>query len=96
MKRIGILSSKIAKENLILYNFYVLLFSGLFSLIIFFLSAFAVVVGLSLMLYLTKGTVAITSEVVFMKLFMTSLVVLVIIIGMMNLVAVLVNIKVRK
>ena len=50
MKRIGILASRISKDSLALYNFYVLLFSCLFALIIFFLSAFSIVVALSLMM----------------------------------------------
>jgi hypothetical protein len=96
MKRIGIIASHIAKDNLALYNFYVFLFAGLFSLIIFFLSMFSLVAGLSLMMYATKGVVVIAPETGFQKLLWTSLIVLVVVVGVINLVAVLMNIKVRK
>lgn len=96
MKRIGVLASRIAKDSLVLYHFYVFLLAGLFSLIIFFMSAFSIVIGLALMMYGTKGIVVLGSEAGFTKLLMTSLVVLVIVVGVINLIAVLVNIKLRK
>ena len=96
MKRIGILASRIAKDNLMLYNFYVLLLSGLFSLIIFFLSAFSIVAGLALMMYVTKGIMMIGPEAGFIKLLMTSMAVLAVVVGIVNLVAVLMNVRVRK
>ncbi|HOW35721.1 MAG TPA: hypothetical protein PL155_04845 [Candidatus Omnitrophota bacterium] len=46
MERIGIAASKIAKGNLLLYNFFVVLLTSLFALLIFFVSGSSIVIVL--------------------------------------------------
>ena len=48
MERIGIAASKIAKGNLHLYNFYVVLLTLLFSFLVYFLTGSAIVFALVL------------------------------------------------
>jgi len=52
MKRIGIAASKIAKGNWALYNFYVVVISFLFSLLIFVMSGATVVFALIILSYI--------------------------------------------
>ncbi|MFA6379243.1 MAG: hypothetical protein WCX16_05645 [Candidatus Omnitrophota bacterium] len=54
MRRIGTVASHVAKGNLFLYNFFVVLVSFLFSLLIFVISGLAIVLGLVLIAYLTQ------------------------------------------
>ena len=46
MERIGIAASKMAKGNLFVYNFYVILLSFLFSLLLFFIAGTSIVLSL--------------------------------------------------
>ena len=52
MKRIGMAASKMAKDNLVLYNFYVILISFLFSLFIFIIAGSTVLFAFFLLGYL--------------------------------------------
>ena len=54
MNRIGIAASHIAKGNLLFYNFFVVLISFLFSLLVFVISGLVIVFGLVLIAYLTN------------------------------------------
>jgi hypothetical protein len=96
MKRIGITASRIAKDNLLLYNFYVLLISFLLSLLIFFVSGFALIVGLALISYITKGFMVIEPGTGFSSFLAICMIALAIVVGVINLVAILLNIKIRK
>ncbi len=96
MKRIGIAASRIAKGNLWLYNFYVLLISFLFSLLIFFISGFTLIVGLALISYITKGFMVIEPGTGFSSFLAICMVSLAAVVGVINLAAVLFNIKLRK
>ena len=55
MKRIGIAASKMAKNNLILYNFFVVLIAFLFSLLIFILAGSSILFALIILGYLING-----------------------------------------
>ena len=56
MERIGIAASKIAKGNLHLYNFYVVLLTLLFSFLVYFLTGSAIVFALVLIaIIMNKG-----------------------------------------
>lgn len=55
MERIGIAASKIAKGNLFLYNFFVMLLTFLFSLLILFISGSSIVVVLVFIAYATSA-----------------------------------------
>lgn len=54
MERIGIAASKIAKGSLFLYNFFVVLITFLFALLIFFVSGSSIVIVLVGIAYATS------------------------------------------
>lgn len=93
MKRIGIAASRIAKDDLFLYNVFVLVLSFLLSLLIFFISAFSILSGMALTSYVTRGFMAIDPGTAVLKFALFGLAALV---GLINLVAVLVNIKLKR
>ncbi|MBF0486163.1 MAG: hypothetical protein HQL16_06590 [Candidatus Omnitrophica bacterium] len=96
MKRIGIAASRIAKDNLFLYNFFVLLISGLLSLLIFFVSGFSLIVGLALVSYLTKGFAVFEPGTGFSSMLFICFAALAVVVGIINLLAILVNLKLKK
>ena len=96
MKRIGIAASHIAKDNLCLYNTYVLILSFLLSLLVFFLSSFTLIVGLALISYVTQGFMVIEPGTGFSALLGICLAALAAVVGLICLVAILLNIKFRK
>jgi len=53
MRRIGTAANQIAKGSLFFYNFFVILISFLFSLLVLVISGLAIVLGLVLIAYLT-------------------------------------------
>lgn len=93
MKRIGIAASHIAKDDLVLYNVFVLILSFLFSLLIFCISAFSILAGIVLTSYVTRGFMAIDPGAGSFKFAFFGLVVLVVLI---NLAAILVNVKLKR
>lgn len=95
MKRIGIIAEHIAKKNLFLYYFYVLLFSSLISLIIFLLSAFTIIIGVSVVVLIMRQPIVLTPESLFTKLLFISLMVLAGVVGVLNLMMVVNNIRLR-
>jgi uncharacterized membrane protein len=96
MKRIGMIAGKIAKDNLLAYNLYVLLFAGLFALIIALLSGFSLVAALAVVAHVTGGATALESGNMFGRTLLVSLVSLAVVVGIVTLVAVGVNLKIRK
>ena len=92
MKRIGIAASRVAKDDLVLYNSFVLLLSFLLSLLIFLISAFSILAGMALTSYMTRGFMLIDPGSGLCKFALFGLAVLV---GLINLTAVLVNIKIK-
>lgn len=54
MERIGIAASKIAKGNLLLYNFFVFLLTILFSFLVYFLAGSTIVIFLIFIAYVTN------------------------------------------
>ena len=95
MERIGRAASKIARGNLGLYNFYVVLISFLFSLLIFFICGSSVVIALILMAYAMKGTIPPNFEKEWISIIMVCMITLVIVIILFTLVAISRNIKFR-
>ena len=93
MKRIGIAASRVAKDDLVLYNVFVLILSFLLSLLIFFISAFSILAGIALTSYVTKGFMAIDVGAGSFKFAFFGLAAMV---GLINLAAVLVNIKLKR
>lgn len=96
MKRIGIAASRIAKDNLLLYNLCVVIISFLLSLLIFFISSFTLIVGIAIVSYIARGFMAVDPGTSVYSVLLTSMSVLGAVVGIINLVAILVNIKIRK
>jgi hypothetical protein len=95
MKRIGIAASKIAKDSLLLYNFYVIMLSCLFSLLIFFLCSLSLLAGLALTSTVTRGFVVFEPGTGLTSVFMVCMAVLAIVVGLINLAAILINIRLK-
>jgi hypothetical protein len=94
MKRIGIAASKIANENVALYNFYVVLIAFIFSLFLFLVSGAAVLFSLYLIGFLAEKTGTFNfaqSERTIFTVCMSSLTILV---GLFNIMAILKNIQI--
>ncbi len=87
------IASRIAKDDLVAYNLFVLLLAFLLSLLLFFVSAFSILLGMALTSYVTRGFMAINASDGAFRLALMALAVLV---GLINLVAVIVNIKLKR
>lgn len=55
MERVGLAASKMAQGNLLLYNFYVILISFLFSLFVFVVSGSSIAIALIIISYIING-----------------------------------------
>ncbi|MBF0330760.1 MAG: hypothetical protein HQL17_02395 [Candidatus Omnitrophica bacterium] len=93
MKRIGIVASRIAKDDLLVYNGLVMLFSFLLSLLIFFIAAFSILAAIALVSYVTRGYMSMDAGRGFFRFALMGLSGVVAII---NFVAVIVNIKLKR
>jgi hypothetical protein len=96
MERIGIAASRMAKGNLWLYNFFVVLIAFLFSFLVFVISSLSVIFGVIVITFLTKtpSTLLLNDKTIFViSLCLTSLTV---IIGCFNVFAIGKNIKIKK
>ena len=89
MERIGFAASKIAKGNIITYNFYVILIAFLISFFIFVLSGFFIVVALILMALISRGAVLFDDK--FMGILRVCLIALACVVGLLNITAILKN-----
>jgi len=96
MKRIGIAASKIAKGNMILYNFYVILISALFSSFIFIISGSIVFFGLMVITYFINEILEGVGEINWVAIQQVCMITLTLIIVLFNLVAVCINLKFTK
>lgn len=95
MKRIGIAASRVAKENIGLYNFFVFLFSSLFSFLVFVLSAFSLLAGFVALSFVNKGFVVFEPGAGFSPTFTMCMVALAAVIAVMNMVVIGMNIRLR-
>jgi len=93
MKRIGIAASRIAKDDLILYNLFVIVLSFLVALLIFFIVAFVVLAGMALTSYVMRGFMAIDTG---SPLFRAAAIGLLTTVGVLFLAAVSVNFKLKR
>lgn len=96
MERIGIAASKIAKGNLFLYNFFVVLISFLFSLFVFFLAASAILVALIVIERVVKNIAPDYMEKGFRWVTMVCMISLSVVVALFNLVAISKNIRLSK
>lgn len=96
MKRIGTAASHIAKGNLFLYNLFVVLISFLSSLLIFVMSGLAIALGLILIAYVTQATWIVDLRQGMAAPIMICMVFLTMVIGLFNLYAIGINIKLKR
>ncbi len=96
MERVGIIASKIAKENLLLYNCYVLLIAFLFSFLLFLLAGCAIFFGLWLLRLTVGPFIPSMSSGSWNLVFCYSLSALTVLVAVVNLVVVMKNIKLKK
>ena len=95
MKRIGIAASKMAKGSLVLYNFYVVVISFLFSLFIFIIVGFTVLFSLIILAYVAKEVMAVEFEKSWSSVLAVCMVALTIVMVLFNLIAISQNIKLK-
>jgi len=96
MQRIGIAASKIAKGNLFLYNFFVILLSFLFSLLVFIISGLLIIFGLVLIAYLTQMPIIVDLQKGNISPISICMMFLGVIIGIFNLYAIGINVKIKR
>lgn len=96
MKRIGIAASKIAKGNTVLYNFYVVLISLLFSLFMFIISGTTVLLALVVIGYFGNALASYDFDAHWFSTLKVCMVALTVVIGMFNLIAIILNIRIRR
>lgn len=95
MKRIGIAASKMAKDNLFLYNFYVVAIAFVCSFILFLVSGSSIFIALTIIAYMVNGLLPMEWAQRWSSVVFVCMVTLSIVVGVFNLIAVLLNIKVR-
>ncbi|MBF0569777.1 MAG: hypothetical protein HQL18_03280 [Candidatus Omnitrophica bacterium] len=95
MKRIGIAASRIAKDNLWKYNAFVIGLSFLLSLLVFFLCGLSLLLAFALMSLITKGFMVFEPGAGLSASFTACMIVLAIVVGLLNFVVILTNIKLK-
>ena len=95
MKRIGIAASKMAKGNLFLYNFYVVAIALLCSFFLFLVSGSSIFIALTLIAFMVNGLLPMEWAQRWSSVVMMCMVTLSMVVGVFNLLAVLVNVKLR-
>ena len=96
MERIGIAASKIAKGNLFLYNFFVLLITLLFSLLVFLIAGSSIVLVLIIIAYMTSVGSPPDLQKGWIPTMTICMELLAIVIGLLALCAIAINIKFKK
>lgn len=96
MKRVGVAASKIAKDNLFLYNCCVVLISSLFSLFIFIVSGFVVTFALIIIGYVGKEIMLVQFERDWSDVLVVCMISLTIITAIFNLLIISKNIRLNK
>lgn len=93
MKRIGIAASKISQGDIVRYNVFVVVLSTLFSLLIFFLSAFSVFVAIYAIHALMTGFTDFDFSSSWGGIVKSCMVALAVMTGLLNLCAISINFK---
>lgn len=96
MERIGIAASKIAKDNLALYNYYVIVITLLVTLILFICAGAVVLVGLFLLRLLLGSFLPMITDQSWNFIFSVSLIALALLCALVTLGTILKNIKFKK
>jgi len=96
MKRIGVVASKISKGNLVLYNSYVILISFLFSVFIFTVAGAAIIFALVIIAYVGNEIMGAEIEKSWSSILSVCMVSLTVVIGIFNLCAISMNLRLPK
>jgi hypothetical protein len=96
MLRIGVAASKMSKGGLLRYNLYVILISCLFSLFIFLICGFSILLIVFLISLILHGLKPADFHAGWIHMFKICLVVLAAVMGAFNIVAILKNIQFTK
>ncbi len=95
MKRIGIAASKMAQGNLFLYNFYVVAIAFICSFFLFLVSGSSIFIALTLIVFMVNGLLPMEWAQRWSSVVYVCMVTLSIVVGVFNLMAILVNFKIR-
>ena len=95
MKRIGIAASKMAKNNLLLYNIFVVVISFLFSLLIFIIAGSSILFALIILGYLINGIMPVQFWQEWHELVLLCMISLSVVMLLFNLYAIGLNIRVN-
>lgn len=93
MKRIGLAASKVSKGNVALYNIFVVVLSVLFSTMVFFMSAFSIIIALVLTAYVSSGFTSLALTDKWFEVFKICMAALAFVVGIINIAAILLNIQ---
>lgn len=96
MRRIGIAASKMSKGNLLTYNLYVILIACLFSLFVFLICGFSVLLIVFLASLILHAFKPADFHAGWVHMFKICLIVLGLVVGVWNIVAILKNIQFTK
>ena len=96
MLRIGVAASKMAKDNLLAYNLFVVLISSLVSLIIFLICGVSILLAVILISVILHALKPADFHEGWVHMFKICLVVLALVIGVFNLAAIFKNIQFTK
>jgi len=96
MLRIGIAASKMSKGSLLTYNLYVILIACLISLFIFLICGFSILLIVFLVSLILHAIKPADFHASWLHMFKICLVILGIVVGVLNLVAILKNIQLTK
>ena len=96
MERIGVAASKIVKDNLFLYNFYVVGISFLFSLFIFIIAGASILFALIVIRYIGEEVMPFEFEKQWTMILSLCMIALTVVTVLFNLLAILKNIKLPK
>jgi len=93
MERIGLIASKMSKGNLVVYNLCVIVLAFLFSLLIFFMAGASILLSLFLLRALAEGLPGGKFSQDWSAVIFFCMVALTVVVGIMNTIAVIRNIK---
>ncbi len=96
MRRIGIAASKISKGSLLRYNLYVILIACLFSLFLFFICGFSILLFVFLISLIYHALKPADFHEGWVHMFRICLIFLALVVGVLNIIAVLKNIQFTK
>jgi len=96
MLRIGIAASKMSKGSLLSYNLYVILIACLFSLFIFFICVFSILFIIFLISLISHALKPADFHAGWVPMFKICMIMLALVVGCFNVVAIVKNIKFTK